>query len=138
MARRYQKKTDWHWLRSITEDSLNASGNFPVSVSIDGKIEWIESGLYHDNYRFWIAAPALPKELQDRSLLLRLSRQRRPLRSKSEAAEFLLREAHTLQALKEAAFDFETPELICLVKSEEKLLMGLIENWFTMISFLKD
>ncbi|UCD79707.1 MAG: aminoglycoside phosphotransferase family protein [Desulfobacterales bacterium] len=129
MARRYQKKTDWHWLRSITEDSLNASGNFPVSVSVDGKIEWIESGLYHDNYRFWIAAPGLSKEWQDKSLLLRLSSQKRPLRSKSESAQYLVREAQTLQALKNAAFAFETPELICMVKSHARQPVGLVENW---------
>ena len=70
MKTRYQNKTDWHRLRSITEDSLNASGNFTVPVSVDGKIEWIESGLYHDNYRFWIGAPGLPQEWQDRPLLL--------------------------------------------------------------------
>jgi len=129
MARRYRKKTDWHRLRSITEDSLNASGIFPVSVSVDGKIEWIESGLYHDNYRFWIVAPALPKEWQDRSLLLRLSSQMRPLRSKSESARYLVREAQTLQALKDAAFAFETPELICMVKSDAGQPVGLVENW---------
>ena len=77
MARRYQRKTDWHWLRSITEGSLNASGKFPFSVSVDGKIEWIDSGLYHDNYRFWIVGPELPEEWQDKSLLLRLSTQKK-------------------------------------------------------------
>jgi aminoglycoside phosphotransferase (APT) family kinase protein len=126
---KYQKKTDWHRLRAITEDSLNASGKFPFSVSVDGKIEWIDSGRYHDNYRFWIVAPQLPKEWQDKSLLLRLSTQKRLLRSKTEATQYLVREAQTLQALKEAAFGFETPELICMVKSEARQPVGLIENW---------
>ena len=111
MTNRFQKKTDWHWLRSITEDSLNASGRFPFSVSIDGKMEWIDSGLYHDNYRFWIAGPELPEEWQDKSLLLRLGTQKRLLRSKTLNSQYLFREAQTLQALKNQAFAFETPEL---------------------------
>ena len=129
MTRRFQKKTDWHRLRSITEDSLNASGKFPFSVSIDGKLEWIDSGLYHDNYRFWIVAPKLPKEWQEKSLLLRIGIQKRLLRSKTQTAQYIVREAQTLQVLKEAEFAFETPELICMVKSEAKQPVGLIEHW---------
>jgi aminoglycoside phosphotransferase (APT) family kinase protein len=40
-----------------------------------------------------------------------------------------MREARTLEALKNAAFVFETPELICIVKSELRQPIGLIENW---------
>ena len=140
MARRYQRKTDWHWLRSITEGSLNASGKFPFSVSVDGKIEWIDSGLYHDNYRFWIVGPELPEEWQDKSLLLRLSTQKKVPRSKTETVQYLLREAQTLQALKDAGFAFETPELVCMVKSEARQPVGLVENWVWGMSlqFYKD
>lgn len=129
MKRRFQKNTDWHRLRAITEDSLNASGKFPFSVSVDGKLEWIDSGRYHDNYRFWIAAPELPGEWRDKFLLLRLSTQKRLLRSRIEAAQYLVREAQTLQALQASGFPFETPELVCMVKSEAKQPIGLIENW---------
>lgn len=129
MTHRFQRKTDWHWLRSIAEDSLNASGKFPFSVSIDGKLEWIDSGLYHDNYRFWIVAPELPEEWQEKSLLLRIGTQKRLLRSKAQTAQFVAREAQTLQALKEAEFAFETPELVCMVKSEARQPVGLIEHW---------
>jgi aminoglycoside phosphotransferase (APT) family kinase protein len=140
MIRRYQRKTDWQRLRSITEGSLNASGKFPFSVSVDGKIEWIDSGLYHDNYRFWIVGPELPEEWQDKSLLLRLSTQKKVPRSKTETVQYLLREAQTLQALKDAAFAFETPELICIVKSEARQPVGLVENWVWGMSlqFYKD
>jgi hypothetical protein len=55
MARRYKRRIDWNWLRSITETSLNDCGRFPGTVNVDGKMEWVESGLYHDNYRFRIA-----------------------------------------------------------------------------------
>ncbi len=140
MARRYQNKTDWQRLRSITESGLNASGKFPFSVSVDGKIEWIDSGLYHDNYRFWIVGPELPEAWQDKSLLLRLSTQKRVPRSKTETVQYLLREAQTLQALKDEAFAFETPELICMVKSEARQPVGLVENWVWGMSlqFYKD
>ena len=129
MTPRYSYKTDWRWLRAVTEDSLNASGRFPMTVSVDGKIEWIDSGRYHDNYRFWISAPGLPVEWQGMCLLLRLGTQKRPARSKSDTARYLIREARTLETLKDAAFGFETPELICIVKSDAKQAIGLIEKW---------
>jgi len=140
MTRRFQRKTDWHWLRSITEDSLNASGKFPFSVSIDGKLEWIDRGLYHDNYRFWITGPELSEEWREKSLLLRIGTQNRPLRSKTLTAQYIAREAQTLQALKETGFTFETPELVCLVKSEAGQPVGLIEHWVWGMSlqFYKD
>lgn len=129
MTRRFQKKTDWQRLRSIAEDSLNASGKFPFSVSIDGKLEWIDRGLYHDNYRFWIVARELPAEWQEKALLLRIGTQKRPLRSKTQTAQYIVREAQTLQALKETELTFETPELVCMVRSEAGQPVGLIEHW---------
>ncbi len=69
MARRYKRRIDWHWLRSKTETSLNESGKFPVPVSVDRKMEWIESGLYHDNYRFRIGGMGLGKELKEKPFL---------------------------------------------------------------------
>jgi aminoglycoside phosphotransferase (APT) family kinase protein len=134
MARRYKRRVDWHWLRSITETSLNESGNFPVPVSVDGKMEWIESGLYHDNYRFRIGGMGLGKELKEKPLMLRLSSQKSPLRSKAEAGSYLAREAKTLQRLKDSGFRFETPELICVVKADAKHITGMIETWIRGIS----
>ena len=129
MARRYYKKIDWRWLRTIAESGLNASGKFPVTVEIDGKLDWIEGGLYHDNYRFWIHGEGLSKASKNQSLLLRLSSQKDPQRSKAEAAQYLLREAQTLQVLKAAAFDFDTPEFICLVRPDAEEPVALIETW---------
>ena len=113
MARRYKRRIDWHWLRSITETSLNESGRFPGKVHVDGKMEWIESGLYHDNYRFWIRGLDLHKEWKDKPLMLRIRSQKRPLRSRDEAGNYLNRETKTLQRLENAGFRFETPDLIC-------------------------
>jgi aminoglycoside phosphotransferase (APT) family kinase protein len=129
MARRYKKRIDWHWLRSITETRLNESGKFPGKVGVDGKIEWIESGLYHDNYRFWISGIDLHKGWEDKPLLLRLSSQKSPLRSRDEAGNYLNRETKTLRRLQDAGFRFETPELICRVKDDSGHLIGLIESW---------
>jgi aminoglycoside phosphotransferase (APT) family kinase protein len=129
MARRYKRKIDWHWLRSITEKSLNESGKFPGKVSVDGKIKWIESGLYHDNYRFWIRGIDLRKEWKEKSLLLRLSSQKSPLRSSDDAGNYLNREAKTLQGLENAGFRFETPELLCRVIDDSGHPIGLIETW---------
>jgi aminoglycoside phosphotransferase (APT) family kinase protein len=96
---------------------------------VDGKIEWIESGLYHDNYRFWIIGIDLHKGWEEKPLLLRLSSQKRPLRSRDEAGNYLNRETKTLQRLQDAGFRFETPELICKVKDDSEHLIGLIETW---------
>jgi len=140
MAYRYRKAIDWHWLRSLTIKNLNASGKFPVPVNVDGKMEWIESGLYHENYRFSIVGPGLPKQWQDWSLLLRISTQKNPVRSKTEAAKYLLREAETLRILKQTEFHFETPEFICMVNSDSQDPIGLIETWVwgICLEFYKD
>ncbi len=92
-------------------------------------MEWIESGLYHDNYRFRIGGMGLGKELKEKPLMLRLSSQISPLRSKAEVGSYLAREAKTLQRLKDSGFRFETPELICVVKEDAKHMTGLIETW---------
>ncbi len=129
MARRYHKKIDWSWLRAIAESGLNASNKFAVAVEIDGKLDWIEGGMYHDNYRFWIHGEGLPKASKNQSLLLRLSSQKDPLRSKAQAAQYLQREAHTLQALKAAGFDFDAPEFICMAGPDAAGPLALIETW---------
>jgi aminoglycoside phosphotransferase (APT) family kinase protein len=126
---RYKRRIDWHWLRSITETSLNESGKFPGEVNVDGKMEWIESGLYHDNYRFWIKGTDLHKKWRDQPLMLRVSSRKSPLRSIDEAGGFLNREAKTLQRLKDSGRRFQTPELICTVKADTHNPIGLIETW---------
>ena len=129
MARRYKRKTDWHWLRSITETSLNDCGRFQGKVNVDGKMEWIESGLYHDNYRFRIAGTDLHEEWKEKSLMLRICSQKSPLRSAGEAGSYLSREGKTLQQLKNVGFRFQTPELICTVNADSFHPIGLIETW---------
>lgn len=129
MARRYKRRIDWNWLRSITETSLNDSGKFPGKVNVDGKMEWIESGLYHDNYRFRITGTDLHKEWKEKPLMLRIRSQKGPLRSADEAGSYLNREVKTLQQLKNAGFRFQTPELICTVNADSHHPIGLIETW---------
>jgi aminoglycoside phosphotransferase (APT) family kinase protein len=129
MARRYKRKIDWQWLRSTTETSLYESSKFPGKVIVDGKMEWIESGLYHDNYRFRISGTDLHKEWKEKPLMLRISSQKSPLRSREEAGNYLNREAKTLQRLENTGFRFQTPELICKVKADSDHPIGLIETW---------
>jgi aminoglycoside phosphotransferase (APT) family kinase protein len=128
MARRYKRKTDWHWLRSITETSLNDCGRFQGKVNVDGKMEWIESGLYHDNYRFRISGTDLHKEWKENPFMLRISSQNSPLRSIDESCKYLNQEAKTLKHLKNAGLCFQTPELICRVKAGSHHPIGLIET----------
>lgn len=133
MARRYKRGIDWSWLRSISETSLNESGKFPGKVNVDGKMEWIESGLYHDNYRFSISGADLHHEWKEKPLMLRIRSQKSPLRSADEAGRFLNREVKTLQQLKNAGFRFQTPELICRVSADSHHPIGLIETWVSGI-----
>jgi aminoglycoside phosphotransferase (APT) family kinase protein len=126
---RYKRRIDWHWLRSITETSLNESGKFAGEVNVDGKMEWIESGLYHDNYRFWINGKDLHKKWMVNPLMLRISTQKSSLRTVDEAGDYLNREAKTLQRLKDSGLRFQTPELICTVKTDTHHPIGLIETW---------
>ena len=129
MARRYKRRIDWHWLRSITETSLNDCGRFPGKVNVDGKMEWIEGGLYHDNYRFKITGTDLHTEWKEKPLMLRINSQKSPFRSADEAGSYLSREVKTLQQLKNAGFRFQTPELICTVSADSHHPIGLIETW---------
>lgn len=129
MAHRRKRRIDWHWLRSITETSLNDSGRFPGKINVDGKMEWVESGLYHDNYCFRITGTDLLKEWKEKSLMLRIGSRKSPLRTADEAGSYLSREAKTLQQLKNARFGFQTPELICAVNADAQHPIGLIETW---------
>lgn len=129
MARKYRKRIDWYWLRSITETSLNESDIFPLPVVVDGKMDWIESGLYHDNYRFRITGVGLPGEWKEKLLLLRLSKHKNPPLSLSESGNSLLREAKTLRILKQTGIQFETAEYICMVQTEDNRTVGLVETW---------
>jgi aminoglycoside phosphotransferase (APT) family kinase protein len=133
MAHRHKRRIDWHWLRSIAETSLNESGKFPGKVSVDGKMEWIESGLYHDNYRFSISGTDLHHEWKEKPLMLRVRSQKSPSRSADEAGNCLSREVKTLQQLKNAGFRFQTPELICTVNADSDHPIGLIETWVSGI-----
>jgi aminoglycoside phosphotransferase (APT) family kinase protein len=129
MARRYKRRIDWKQLRSITETSLNDSGKFAGKVNVDGKMEWIESGLNHDNYRFRITGTDLHKEWKEKPLMLRINSQKSPLKSADEAGTYFSREVKTLQQLKNAGFRFQTPELICTVSADSHHPIGLIETW---------
>jgi hypothetical protein len=71
MSRR-RRYTDWAKLRFFTESSLNQSGEFSVEVCVKGKIAQMESGLYHQNYRFMIDGQGLARKWKEKHLLLRL------------------------------------------------------------------
>ncbi len=133
MSRRY-RQINWYWIRSIIESGLNECGKFPASVKVKGKIEWIEGGLFHNNYRFWIDGERLVNEWSDKSFLLRLNSQKDTDRSRDESIKYLNREVKTLRVLKKVGFRFPTPEFICMVKDNSGKTLGLIETWVWGIS----
>ncbi|MBU0988048.1 MAG: aminoglycoside phosphotransferase family protein [Proteobacteria bacterium] len=103
-------------------------------VKVKRKIEWIEGGLFHSNYRFFIEGNGLTNEWKDKPLLLRLISQKDTGRSQYNSLNHLNCEAKTLQVLKEAGFRFSTPEFICMVKDDSGETVGLIETWVWGIS----
>lgn len=128
MSRKY-RRTNWYWIRLTIESSLNQCGKFPASVKVKGKIEWIEGGLFHNNYRFFVEGNGLTNEWKEKPLLLRLSSQKDTGRSQDDSLKYLNREAKTLRVLKKVGFRFSTPEFICMAKDDSGNTVGLIETW---------
>jgi len=124
MARRYKRRTDWSCLRLLIESNLNDCEISSAPVKVDGRIDWIESGLSHENYRFWLAGD----EWQDRPMLLRLNKSKTTGCSERGTVDITIKEAETLKVLTRIGFKYETPEFICMVKDEFEEPKGFIET----------
>ena len=127
MVRR-RRYTDWSHLRFLIESSLNQSGKFSVEVCVKGKIDRIETGLYHHNYRFMIDGQGLAREWKEKPLILRLISEKNVDRSREESIQCAQKEAETLRILKDLKFRFSTPEFVCMVNNQSGEIEGFIET----------
>ncbi|MBC8875716.1 MAG: aminoglycoside phosphotransferase family protein [Planctomycetes bacterium] len=127
MARRSSRQNS-SYLRHLIQRSLEDCPGFGVRVEVEGKINPIPEGLWHDNYWFWLKAQNLPTGLAERPYILRLLERRYDWQAGPEPRDRLLREAETLQVLNTVDFPHPTPEFICFVKDDEAEPIGLIET----------
>ena len=125
MTRR-RSRDNYGDLRHLIQRSLHARSEFAARV--EGKIERIAGGLWHENYRFWIQDRSPSWAHAEQGYILRLLQQRHDWQAGPEPRERLLREGQTLQALKRAGFPQATPEFICFVADDESQVIGMIET----------
>jgi len=127
MARRSSRHS-YDYLRYLIQQSLADCPGFGARVEVEGTINRIADGLWHENYRFWIRGRNLPAAIAEQAYFLRLLERRYDWQAGSEPRDRLVREAETLQALRRTDFAHPTPEFICLVKDDESQPIGMIET----------
>ena len=116
-------------LRYLISWSLEDCPEFDGHVEVDGKINRIDEGIWHNNYCFWIRGRALPKSKTDRPYILRLLDQSQDWQQGPAPLDRLIREATTLQVLgTKTGFPHLTPRFICFVRNDESKPIGMIET----------
>jgi hypothetical protein len=108
--------------------SLEDCPGFGSRVEVDGKLNRIAEGIWHDNYWFWIRRRDLPAAQAEQAYVLRLLEQHENWQEQAESRERLVREAETLQELKKSNFAHPTPTFICFVRDDESEPIGMIET----------
>jgi aminoglycoside phosphotransferase (APT) family kinase protein len=111
--------THWSWLRWLIESNLRQQLGFERNFRLEEKLRSLGTGLYHHNYLF---------EAGGKSLVLRIGKVERGLRTKREMVTSLRKEAKTLRVLRSRDLPFAVPELLCLVNDESGEIVGLIES----------
>ena len=123
---RHRRWANYGGLQRLIERSLRTCLGFAARV--EGKIERLPTGLWHENYMFWIQGGSPAGLHAEQTYILRLLEQRHDWQAGPEPLERLLREGQTLQALKKADFPHATPEFICFVADDESQVIGMIET----------
>ena len=115
-------------VRDLIRWSLEACPEFGSRVEVDGKLNRIADGIWHDNYWFWIRGRDLPAAQAEQAYVLRLLEQREDWQQGPEPRERLMREMETLQVLQKSDFAHPTPTFICFVRDDESKTIGMIET----------
>jgi len=110
---------DWSYLRWLIESNLQGQSGFTPSFRLQAKLQNLGQGLFNRNYLF---------EASGKTLVLRLAKIERELRTRKEAIAAVRREAKTLQALERLNFPYATPRFVCLVREDSEEPVGLIES----------
>ena len=66
MARRSRRQS-YNELRYMIQRAFESCAGFPDQIQVDGKLNRIAEGIWHDNYRFWVKR--LRPEQQAKTLL---------------------------------------------------------------------
>lgn len=108
-------------LKQLIQRSLESCPGFPSRIEIDGKLNRLDTGLWHENYWFRIRA-------RPNAYILRLLDESEDWQQGPERRDRLIREAETLQALEKCDFGHPTPKFICFVRDVESEPIGMIET----------
>jgi hypothetical protein len=114
-------------LRALIADAFGERLGGKCEVTVDGWIDRLGTGLWHDNYRFSIRGKKLTAEWTGRDYVLRLLLPQDERYEEQTSKERLLLESKTLATLAESDFPYPTPEFICLVRDEAETI-GMIET----------
>ena len=116
-------------LRGLVRQSLETCPDFAgKSVEVDGKINNISEGMWHENYRFWLRGKGLTPPLNLSKPTFCAYWISAKTGSEARALDRLIREAETLEVLGGIAFPHLTPRFICFVKCDEPEPIGMIET----------
>ena len=85
-------------LHRLVEAAFRELGCYGNDVAVEGKINRIGEGLWHDNYWFGISGKNLPSEWADRAYVIRLLVQRYEWQEGPAPQQRLLDESQTLLA----------------------------------------
>ncbi len=86
-------------LRYLIQQSLEDCPGFGRRVEVDGKVNRIAEGIWHDNYWFWVRGRDLSAAQTEQAYVLRLLDQHEDWQAGPEPRERLLRESETLRVL---------------------------------------
>ncbi len=125
---RYSRRYSYSALRDLICWSLADCPGFGSGVEVDGKLNRISDGIWHDNYWFRIRGRNLPTSRTDQAYILRILEQHEDWQQGPEPHDRLMREAETLQVLTKTDFAHQTPRFTCFVKEDESEPIGMIET----------
>ncbi|REJ96896.1 MAG: hypothetical protein DWQ34_03135 [Planctomycetota bacterium] len=108
-------------LRHLIQRSLEGCSGFGSRIELDGKLDRMAEGLWHENY--WFRVRARPD-----AYILRLLDESEDWQQGPEPRDRLIREAETLQVLEKCDFGHPTPNFICFVRYDESEPIGMIET----------
>lgn len=115
-------------VRDLIRWSLEGCPRFGTGIEVEGKLNRIAEGIWHENYWFWIRGRDLSADQANQAYFLRLLEQREDWQKGPEPRERLMREAETLKVLKMRPFASPTPAFICFVQDSESEIIGMIET----------
>lgn len=122
------RRQSYRDLRSLIQRSFENIPGFGDRIEVDGKINRISEGIWHDNYWFFIQGRDLPSVRTEQAYVLRLLQQRYDWQQGPESRDRLVREAETLHALMSSDLAHPTPEFVCFVKGDNSDPIGMIET----------